>query len=235
MELILVLASLFVLISLVFVFTHFRQLNDDEVKQLGTKRREKQIRVYFSFSAKEFNVDKEFKKRMNPNGKLYRINEDLFEFPSTAAALLKYKKHEWIIIAFEKKKIIDSIWLNKGFDRSGVSPYLSIENIAKIAKTGNRTSILIFHNHPNTNPNYYDCSNPSNKDLDSANEFAQVLNLNGINLVEFICERGIHYEYFRSPAHSFFQLSEFIMDIDNINGLSKLKNLSLHMERIFLK
>ena len=67
---------------------------------------------------------------MNPNGKLYRINEPLFVFPSIAAALLKYKKHEWIVIAFEKEKKISSAWLNKGFDRSGVSPYLSVQDIA---------------------------------------------------------------------------------------------------------
>jgi len=36
---------------------------------------------------------------MNPNGTFYRINESLFGFPATVAALLKYKKHEWIIIA----------------------------------------------------------------------------------------------------------------------------------------
>jgi len=106
MEVILVLASIFGLIGLIFVFTHLRPLTEDEVKQLGTKRRGKQIRGYFSFAAVGFNVDKEFKKQMNPNGTFYRINEGLFEFPSIAAALLKYKKHEWIIIAFEKHKKI---------------------------------------------------------------------------------------------------------------------------------
>lgn len=32
---------------------------------------------------------------------------------------------------------------------------MSVGNIANIAKQENYTSILIFHNHPNTNPNYY--------------------------------------------------------------------------------
>lgn len=175
MELILVLVIIFALICILFVFTHLRPLNEDEVKQLGTKRRGKQIRRYFLFAAGKFNVDKDFKKRMNPNGTFYGINEGLFEFPSIAAALLKYKKHEWIIVAFEKQNKIHSIWLNKGIDRSSVSLYLSIENIANIAMRENYTSILIFHNHPNTNPNYYDCRRPSNKDFESANEFAHVL------------------------------------------------------------
>jgi hypothetical protein len=200
---------------------------------LGIKRRDKQIRLYFSFNTSEFNVDKEFKKRMNPNGKLYGINESLLVFPSIAAALLKYKKHEWIIIAFEKEKKVDSIWLNKGFDRSGVSPYISVQDIGNIANSNNHASILIFHNHPNTNPNYYDCRRPSGKDIESANEFAHVLNRAGINLVEFVCERGKHYKYFASCADIFLPLSEFVTAVNGINGLSKLRNLSLHIERIF--
>ena len=200
---------------------------------MGIKRRDKQIRLYFSFNTSELNVDKEFKKRMNPNGKLYGINESLLVFPSIAAALLKYKKHEWIIIAFEKEKKIDSIWLNKGFDRSGVSPYISVQDIANIANSNNHKSILIFHNHLNTNPDYYDCRRPSGKDIESANEFAQALNRSGMNLVEFVCERGKHYKYFSSCADSFLPLLEFVISINGINGLSKLKNLSLHYERIF--
>lgn len=233
MEIMYILFSMFILIGLIFVFTHLRPLTENEVKHLGTKRRGKHIRVYFSFNTREFNVDKEFKKRMNPNGKFYRIDEDLVDFPSTAAALLKYKKHEWIIIAFEKQKKVVSIWLNKGFDRSGVSPYLSVDNIAGIANQENCKSVLIFHNHPNTNPDYYDCSHPSSQDMNSANEFAQVLNGHGVNLVEFVCERGMHYEYFLSPVGSFLPLSEFIGTINRISGSSKLKNLSLHIERIF--
>ncbi len=235
MEVILILVSIFGLIGIIFVLTHLRPMRDYEIKQLGTKRRHEQICTYFSFNQREFNVDKEFKNQMNPNGKLYKINEDISVFPSIAAALLKYKKHEWIIIAFETQKNVDLIWLNKGFDRSGVSPYLSVENMVDIAHRENHMSVLIFHNHPNTNPNYYDCKRPSTKDIESAKEFACVLNRNGINLIEFVCERGMHYEYFLSAANSFLPLSEFVISINKVNGLSKFKNLSLHFERIFQK
>lgn len=233
MKFLLVLIGIFLFISLIFIVTHLRPLTKDEIKSLGNKRRNRQIRKYFSFDTREFTVNKEFKKRMNPNGAFYRMSESLFEFPAIAAALLKYKKHEWIIIAFEKDKKVESIWLNKGFDRSGVSPYLSVEDIAKICKQENQISILIFHNHPNINPNYYDCRRPSDKDIKSANEFAQVLNRNGINLLEFVCERGRHYKYFLSPADTFLPLREFVEAIDKANGQSKFKNLSLHFERIF--
>jgi len=233
MEFLLVIIGIFLLISSPFIVTHLRPLTKDEVKSLAGKRRNRQIRMYFSFDTRELSVNKEFKKRMNPNGTFYKINENLFGFPSTAAALLKYKKHEWIIIAFENNKTIDLIWLNKGFDRSGVSPYLSVEDITKTAKRENLTSVLIFHNHPNINPNYYDCRRPSDQDIKSAKEFAKVFNSNGINLLEFVCERGKHYEYFLSPADTFLLLTEFIEAIDKANGQSKFKNLSLHFKRIF--
>ncbi len=219
-------------ICILFV-VHLRPLTEEEIKQLATKRRSKAIRRYFLFTKKKFSVDKEFKGRMDPKGRFYRISKSLSEFPSIAAALLKWKKHEWIIFAFEKQQRIDLVWLNKGVDRSRVSPYLSMERIAEIAKQENYESLLVFHNHPNPNPSYYDCSRPSSPDIKSANERARVLNRKGINLVEFICERGEHYQYYLSPADSFLPLSEFIIAINRVNGLSKLKNLSLHFERIF--
>jgi len=107
--------------------------------------------------------------------------------------------------------------------------------MVKIAKQENYTSVLIFHNHPNSHPNYYDCTKPSKQDIKSANSFAKILNSNGINLVEFVCERGKHYEFFLSPSNKFLPLTEFIKTIEKVNGKSKLKNLFLHFERIFSK
>ncbi|MBU4445787.1 hypothetical protein KJ656_12000 [bacterium] len=233
MEFLLVLIGIFLFILLIFIVIYLHPLTKDEVKSLGDKKRNRQIRLYFLFNIREFVVNKEFKKQMNPNGEFYRIDESLLGFPAIAAVLLKYKKHEWIIIAFEKDKKVDLIWLNKGFDRSGVSPYLSVEDIVKKAMQENQLSVLIFHNHPNINPNYCDCSGPSDQDTKSANEFTQVLNQNGINLLEFICERGRHYEYFFSPADTFLPLRDFVEAIEEVNGQSKFKNLSLHFERIF--
>ena len=40
---------------------------------------------------------------MRADGRFYKIEERLFEFPALATGLLKYKKHEWIIIAFERR------------------------------------------------------------------------------------------------------------------------------------
>ena len=218
---------------LVFVLTHLRPLNEAEMQKLSSKRRVKAIFRHFRFDHHEYNVDKYFKKRMNPNGKFYALDEKLYHFPSTAAGLLKYKKHEWIIIAFERNKKISSCWLNKGFDRSGVSPYLSVNDLVDIAKKEAYHSVLIFHNHPNSNPNHFDCSKPSQQDIKSANEFASKLINSGINLLEFVCERGKHHQYFAEYSDFFLPVSEFFKVVSNRNGKSKFSNLSLHLERFF--
>lgn len=127
--------------------------------------------------------------------------------------------------------MIEYIWLNKGMSRETVSLSLSIEYIAEMAKNDNCTSVLIFHNHPNSDPAYYDCSLPSEQDISSAKLFAKELNSKGINLVEFICEKGIHHQYFSSAATVFFPIIEFFNEIKEVNGISKYQNFSLHMER----
>jgi hypothetical protein len=221
------------LISVVFIASHLRPLRENEINALSEKRRNKEIKKYFSFNVNEYSVNKNFKKTMNPNGKFYQISEDLYTFPSLSAGLLKYKKHEWIIISFEKDKKIPLIWLNKGFDRSRVSPYLSVSDLIYIANRDGYTSVMISHNHPNRNPNHYDCSRPSSQDLFSANEFAAELNKHGINLLEFICERGRHYRYYAKYSDDFLATSKLAEKIKNENGQTMIKNLSLHIERMF--
>jgi len=232
MELVLALAGIFGVVVLLLILTHLRPLTEEEVRQLGTKRRSKQVRRYFSFERGEFSVSKEFKKRMEPSGRFYPISESLQKFPPVAAALLKYKKHEWAIIAFERNKEIFLIWLNKGLNRSSVSPYLSPEAMGKVADERGATSILEFHNHPNPDPNYLVCTKPSDLDLATAKACSSVLNERGLNLVSFVCERGRHYEYFLSPADTFLPLLEFVQEINDVNGQSRLTNLKLHIERM---
>lgn len=166
-----VIILVFLVPPLVFIITHLDPLIEVEVKSLGNKRRNRQIRIYFSFDNRQVRANSEFKKNMQVDGSFYQIQESLFEFPSLAAALLKYKKHEWIIVAFEKDKKVDLIWTNKGFDRTSVSLHLPIEQMAEIATKRMQNSVFIFHNHPNVNPNYYDCRKPSEKDIISAKEF----------------------------------------------------------------
>lgn len=233
-EFILIIVGVFFLVSTIFILTHLQPLTQEEIKSLAGKRRNNQIRLYYSFDNRELSVDKEFKKRMNSSGKFYNIKEmTLFSFPSTVAALLKYKKHEWIIIGFERNKSIDLIWLNKGFDNASAYSNISLTEIACTAKQKNHTSVLLFHNHPNSNPNYYSFTKPSDVDLISAKELMQVLNSSDINLLEFVCERGKHYEFFLSVTDAFFPPPDYINAIFKENDQSKFGNLSLHLERLF--
>ena len=227
------LSAVLLLLWLVFIITHLRPLTEDEVELLAAKRRSQQLTRYFSFHMGEVSVDRRFKKRMKPRGQFYEISQDLSLFPSTAAALLKYKKHEWIIIAFEKDRHVQLVWANKGVDGSSVSPALSTPRTAEIAGRRGFNSVLFFHNHPNPSPTHYDCTNPSEQDLRSASLRAQVLNTHGVSMLAFVCERGSHYRYFLSAADNLLPLAQFARDINKANGSSRLSNLSLHLERTF--
>lgn len=228
---------IFVLIALgiiaIFIVMHLRPLNDEEINSLAAKRRNKDIQVYYSFCNYEIQVNESFKKNMKPDGKFYKMEESLYNFPSIAAALLKYKKHEWIIAAFEKGRYIDLIWINKGLDNKSVAISFPWQDIANFASDHNYISILLFHNHPNKDPRRYNCTSPSNADIVSAKEFSYILDWKSINLIEFICERGKHYEYYRAIVDSFKPIKDYIKALDAQNGTSKANNLSLHMERLF--
>ncbi len=231
--LVFLLCLLVVLPVSIFVFTHLRPFEIGEIEQLAHKRRAKRIHVYFSFNKTGFIANPDFKKAMKPDGHFCRVNESLFDGPSLCAAILKYKKHEWIVVAFERHRRIDLLWINKGIDRTQVALYLSVERIGQLAREEDCASILIFHNHPNTNPNLLSCRNPSQQDFKSAKEFAETLSHQGLNLIEFVCERGRYYEYFRSIPDSFLPLCNFISEVRDVNGITRLQNLVLHFERIF--
>ena len=228
-----ILISILIAIILLIAFTHLRPLKETEIVQLAKKRRNIQIKYYFLFDRRQWSINSIFKKNINPNGKFYLMQESLFSFPSVAAALLKSKKHEWIVFAFEKNKIVEKIWVNKGVSNGLAFSYLSAENIAYYSNLDGYNSVLQFHNHPNPNPNYFTCKNPSETDINSAYNYSAVLNQRGINLIEFVCERGLYYEYFRSISDNFLPLYEFIGNIRIRNNISKLNNLKLHFERIF--
>jgi hypothetical protein len=227
------LSAIFLLLWFLFVVTHLRPLTEEEVKHLAAKRRAQQVTRYFSFLTGELSVDRQFKKSMRPTGQFYQVDIDLPRFPSTAAALLKHKKHEWIMIGFEKDRRVNLIWANKGPTGSTVSSSLSAPHTAELARQRGCSSVLFFHNHPNPSPSYYDCTRPSQQDLRSASLRGEVLNPHGVSMLAFVCERGRHYRYFLSAADSLLPLSDFVGDINKVNGSSRLWNLSLHLERTF--
>jgi len=216
-----------------FVVLHLRPLAVHEVKSLGTKRREQNIETYFHVDNTERSVNQEFKKSLNPRGLFYKVDLPLWFTASTVAGLLKFKKHEWIVVAFEKEKQVGHLWVNKGNDNISAIIYLPLNEALDTAINNGYSSILMFHNHPNSNPNRYNLTQASKIDLNTASSWANTLNPGGINLAEYVCERGRHYRYFLSPSESFMPLSDFVAAIDRANGHSRFGNLRLHLERIF--
>lgn len=208
---------------------HKRPLNEEEIFNLAKKRREKDILAYFSFSYNEYPINKKYKSSMS-DSRFDRVELKLVEVPSFVATLLKYKKHEWVIIAFEKNKCIDLIWMNKGYDNKSVEIKIPFQEMANICNECSYNSVLMFHNHPNSNPRLYDCTKASDTDLESANVLGKILNRIGVNLKEFVCERGSFYNYFSSISDRFLSVDTFIKEIEEKNNISKELNLLLHRE-----
>lgn len=169
---------------------------------------------------------------MVPEGKFYNFQESLRRFPPVVASWLKGKKHEWMVVGMEKRREISLVWANKGKDRTGVCLALPFERLTGIAVSNGYASMLVFHNHPNPNPEMFSCSRPSEVDLSSSALRAQILNGHGINLVEFVCERGVAHRYQLFPANSFLPIESFTEVLRGENGVSKRKNFSLHIERL---
>jgi len=220
-------------VAAIFVFLHFRPLTEDEVRVLADRRRTKAINSYYTFDMKEYSVNAAFKKRMAASGSFYNMSEELFEFPALAAGLLKYKKHEWIIVAFERNKAIDKMWVNKGPNGSQVHFGISLPSVQQMAANGGYRSVLVFHNHPNSDPSLYSMCQASDQDKHTAGELAAQLRPAGVSLIEFVCERGRHYEYWRSVCDTFLPLDGFCEELRQINGSSRGQSFSLHWERLF--
>jgi len=227
-----ILAGIAVIVFL-FILTHLRPLGESDVQTLANKRRNRNIVTYFSADSHERRPDIDFKKSLDSNGRFYKVHYPLHDTPSTVAALLKYKKHEWIILGFEKDKKVDQLWVNKGVDNSSACIGIPLPEVDRLASQYHYSSVLLFHNHPNPNPNRYSCTQPSPTDLNTATRWAETMNPKGVNVVKYICERGRPYRYFISPANSFYPLLTFVQSIEAINGTSRFVNLKLHLERIF--
>lgn len=187
----------------------------------------KHVQVYFAFSNPGVRPSSSFKSQMSQVGQFYEVREDLSSFPYTAASWLKYKKHEWFIVGFELNREITLVWVNKGEDQTsaflgvpleappdsaqltlpGIIQYLPRSAAPVIARAAGKgyTSMLMFHNHPNSDPQKYSCSQPSQTDINSASELAKVVNDLGMNLLAFVCERGMPYLFHFSIADAFLR------------------------------
>ena len=223
------------LIELLYFMDHQRALTPDEATRLKDKRvnrlRSSGHRRY-SFPHYIMQPDKGFKSSMKASGQFSTVDMPMSKFPSYAAALLKGKKHEWIIVAFADGNTVKSMWFNKGNSRS-VPLLLGYPSVVDHAKYDGCNIVLQFHNHPNPNPRVYNTLVPSKKDYEQAREMSAELNPAGLTLIDFVCSRGQFRQYYMSygiveiPEEKIAEIAE---QIEEANGKTGIGNYKLHRQ-----
>jgi hypothetical protein len=220
---------------------HLRTLTADEVQELAAIRRSRAVRGYYAFKRARRPLDLDFKRRMSAPGRFYTVSEPLDIFPATAAGHLKYKKHEWVLVAFEQSREVSLIWLNKG-EKHTVSSNYGFADLAQLAAERGDTSVLVFHNRPGSarsdSPPHSRRSNyrnflPSTGDIALSQEWGRLVNEAGVTLVAFVCHRGIPSPYKLLCPDSFLPPQRFADAVCAANGRSRWWNLRLHCERMF--
>jgi len=225
-----IILSLWLLIEILFYLTHKNPLNDLQIEKLSIKRRKRYIRKNYTFHIRSTIIDSKFKSKMNSNGKLYSVNLPLPNFPAYVSALLKGKKHEWVVLAIEGEGVVKYIWTNKGFDSSSVNFFCDISDIINLCKDNNCYTIMRFHNHPNSSPNTQTCFLASEQDKKSAHLLSATANSDSLNWLDFVCERGNYLKYFEKYSDTFIPKCALPESIKNENAISKYHNYKLHRE-----
>src|SRR3989337_2717415 len=98
--LILVVIILIPIFYLLYFWANSESLLEGEVNELANSQRYWDIFNYLGFNDVLFEVNKELKSALNKRGQFYNCNETLSNGPGIVSALLKGKKHEWVIFAF---------------------------------------------------------------------------------------------------------------------------------------
>ncbi|HJN39401.1 MAG TPA: hypothetical protein QGH28_04395 [Chloroflexota bacterium] len=111
--------------------------------------------------------------------------------------------------AVARGQTVDLMWLNKGPHKFGVSSFLPDAAIADRCRVGGYDAVLLFHNHPNSRPQYLDMSQPSPRDIETADLLGSYLDQRDVALAEFVCERGVPYCYFRSAPDALYPLLHY--------------------------
>jgi hypothetical protein len=212
------------------VLKYRHPLGLEEVRELASKRQWEHLLRAYAFSSAPRIADPSEKKAMKGSGQFVRCNLSYSEMPSVMSGLLKYKKHEWIVMVFIRNFHAEYLWWNKGSDGRSVSPRLSggyLENAIKLHKPD---TLAILHNHPNPNPSRYRANLPSAQDLRSAEYMASSLAKAGIGLIEFVCERGMPHMYYAFLNSDLSPLDDHIERINGLNGAGIFKNVELRRE-----
>lgn len=223
-------AALVVLFWAIDVYRHRHPLTSQELLALSRKRQRNRALSMFDFSTMQRVANPVEKKAMKIQGEFVRCDFGYRDAPARIAGLLKYKKHEWIVIAFINAFHIRHLWWNKGPNGTMVWSFLRDHSLMAAIGSLKPDSIAILHNHPNPDPSYYRVNIPSEADLRSAGFYNGEFSKHGINLLEFICERGVPHLYYASFGDSLVPIKPITEEIMRINGTGLFKNYSLRKE-----
>ena len=212
------------------IYWHRHPLNEQEIYQLSRKRQRNSALSKYDFSTMPQPADPAEKKAMKSQGEFVVCDLQYRDAPSRIAGLLKYKKHEWIVIVFINSFHIRCLWWNKGPDRTQVWSFLQDHSLKSAIKSFDSDAIAIFHNHPNPDPSRYRMNMPSEADLHSADFYDEKFSQERISLLEFICERGVPYLYYASFTDSVVPVAPIADEILKVNGTGIFKNYSLRKE-----
>jgi hypothetical protein len=228
------------------LFQNRHPLTAEEVIQLAQKRRRIRALFEYRFGSQQRLADPAEKKAMNSNGEFVALDIDFSHAPARIAGLLKYKKHEWIVFAFVRRKRVTNLWWNKGPDGTQVWLFLEEDTLEKTIQSLKPDAIAIFHNHPSSRkPVGRDTDFltralmsvardldqfPSRADLETADSFQQHFASRHISLLDFICVRGIPHLYHAAFSDDVFPVQPIIDEIDSMNGTGIFGNCSLRRE-----
>jgi hypothetical protein len=153
--------AFFVLIWAMDVYRHRHPLTTQELLTLSRKRQRNRALWKFDFSTMPQPADAVEKKAMKSQGEFVGCDLGYPDAPARIAGLLKYKKHEWIVIAFINSFHVRHLWWNKGPDGMRVWSFLRDHSLKVAIRSLRPDAIAILHNHPNPDPSRYGANVPS--------------------------------------------------------------------------
>ncbi len=212
------------IVYFIYFLTYSTDLSELEIIELSKSQRFWDIEQSLNFSNYLFTIDKNFKANMSKSGQFYKCSQKLIDFPSFAAALLKRKKHEWIIYGFGKDNTVFTFYTNKGIDNTSVSPNITVETMIEFAQTNSAQIILEFHNHPNA------VLSPSAQDLISTKNTGAKFIANNLSFLSFVCGRGEFSQYGWWFHNNFHPLKKYITNNNKKNKQSRSENFRLRKE-----
>ena len=178
----------------------------------------------FRFNNYIAKVDYYFKKELDPKGAFYKYGTKIVDFPAISAALLKGKKHEWIIFAISSYTEIIGFFINKGHNAHYVESIYSHYEILKKAKELGAKIIIEIHNHPNGVLMH------SNQDLTSSIGHGRFFNNNKLHYFAFVCSRGRFLQYAWWFYNDEVEKEKLLIEIENKSSKSRFNNLLLRLE-----